>query len=47
MPFDLNATSHSFAKTDSGGVEQVIANDPADQRNIDLIRQHLGKEVNL
>lgn len=45
MPFDLNATTHSFIKTDSGGVEQVVANDPADQHNIDLIRQHLRMEA--
>jgi hypothetical protein len=45
MPFDLNATTHSFTKTDSGGVEQVVANDPADQHNIDLIRQHLHMEA--
>jgi hypothetical protein len=46
MPFDLNATTHTFTKTDTGGVEQVLAKDPSDQHNIDLIRQHLGKEAN-
>src|SRR5215218_5337332 len=43
MPFDLNATTHTFTKTDTGGVEHVVANDPGDQRNITLIRQHLQK----
>jgi hypothetical protein len=45
MPFDLNATTHTFTKTTTGGVEQVLANNPGDQRNIGLIRQHLRKEV--
>ncbi len=45
MPFDLNATTHTFTKTSSGGVETVVANDPNDQRNIILIRQHLSKEA--
>lgn len=45
MPFDLNATTHTFTKTDTGGVEQVVANDPGDQANITLIRQHLQHEA--
>lgn len=45
MPFDLNATRHTFTKTDTGGVEQVVANDPDDQPNITLIREHLAKEA--
>jgi hypothetical protein len=45
MPFDLNATTHTFTKTDTGGVEQVVANDPADQRNVFLIREHLLTEA--
>jgi hypothetical protein len=46
MPFDLNATVHTFTKTDTGGVEQVVANAPDDQRNITSIREHLSKEAN-
>jgi hypothetical protein len=45
MPFDLNATTHTFIKNATGGVEQVVANDPGDRRNITLIRQHLLKEA--
>jgi hypothetical protein len=45
MPFDLNATTHTFTKNDTGGIEQVLANDPNDQRNITLIREHLQKEA--
>jgi hypothetical protein len=45
MPFVLNATTHTFTKTDNGGVEQVVANDPSDQANIALIRQHLQHEA--
>jgi hypothetical protein len=44
-PFDLNATTHTFIKNAAGGVEQVVAKDPGDQRNITLIRQHLQKEA--
>ena len=45
MPFDLNATTHTFTKTDNGGVQQVVANDQADQTDITLIRQHLQHEA--
>jgi hypothetical protein len=45
MPFDLSATTHTFTKTDRGGVQQVLANDPADGRNIGLIRSHLQQEA--
>lgn len=44
MPFDLDATTHSFTKTDDGGIQIVTADDPADQRQIDLIRDHLTEE---
>lgn len=45
MPFDLHATTHTFTKTNTGGVEKVVANNSTDQRNISLIRQHLGMEA--
>jgi hypothetical protein len=45
MPFDLEATSHTFTKTDSGGVETVVATNDADTHNIDLIRSHLAMEA--
>lgn len=41
MPFDLDATRHTFTKNDRGGVEEVVVDDPADRRNLDLIRDHL------
>ncbi len=44
MPFDLDATTHTFTKTDTGGRQVVTADDPADRAQIDLIRQHLRTE---
>jgi len=41
MPFDLKQTQHIFSKTETGGVQQVIVKDPANTRQIGLIRQHL------
>jgi hypothetical protein len=45
MPFDLQRTTHRFAKTDSGGVQTVVADDPQDTAQIILIQQHLTAEV--
>ncbi len=45
MPFDLERTTHQFAKTDTGGVQTVVADDPQDTTQITLIRQHLTAEV--
>jgi hypothetical protein len=44
MPFDLDATTHRFTKTDDGGVQVVTADDPEDTTQIGLIRQHLQRE---
>jgi hypothetical protein len=44
MPFDLTRTTHTFTKTDTGGVETVVVNDPSDERNLALIRSHLAQE---
>jgi hypothetical protein len=44
MPFDLDATTHVFTETDAGGTQAVTADDPSDQRQIDLIRAHLDEE---
>jgi len=41
MPFSLAATTHIFAKSDTGGVQQVVAKAGADETQIKLIRQHL------
>jgi hypothetical protein len=43
MPFDLKQTQHVFNKTEKGGVQQVIAKDPKNSQQIELIRQHLTK----
>ena len=45
MPFDLDATTHRFLPKPSGGVQQVLADDPTDVVQIDLIRAHLQKEL--
>lgn len=44
MPFDLDATTHVFTKTDRGGVQVVTADDPADAVQVRLIRAHLIEE---
>jgi hypothetical protein len=41
MPFTLGATTHVFTKTVDGGIQQVIAKDPADATQIRLVRSHL------
>ncbi len=45
MPFDLDATTHIFTNTATGGIQDVTADNPDDQANIDLIRQHLDDEA--
>lgn len=45
MPFDLDATTHVFEKIDEGGLQQVIADDPDDSKQISLIRTHLAEEA--
>lgn len=42
MPFSLERTLHIFSKTQQGGLQQVVAKDPADDAQIKLIREHLG-----
>lgn len=44
MPFDLQATTHIFTKTTSGGIQQVAAKNGRDEEQIRLIRTHL-KEI--
>ncbi|WP_425573068.1 aspartate carbamoyltransferase [Paraburkholderia caribensis] len=41
MPFSLEATTHIFTKSVDGGIQQVIAKNPADSVQIRLIRAHL------
>lgn len=45
MPFDLERTTHTFTKRDSGGVQTVTADDPRDAQQISLIREHLREEA--
>jgi hypothetical protein len=44
MPFDLDATTHRFSKTSDGGVQTVTADDPTDQTQVRLVREHLLDE---
>jgi len=44
MPFDLDATTHTFTPTADGGIQQVTADDPADATQVNLIREHLRAE---
>ncbi|RKR86460.1 hypothetical protein BDK92_0690 [Micromonospora pisi] len=45
MPFDLERTTHQFTRTDTGGVQTVVADAPQDTAQVTLIRQHLAAEV--
>jgi hypothetical protein len=45
MPFDLERTTHRFAKAGSGGVQTVFADVPTDDQQIALIRRHVAKEA--
>ncbi len=47
MPFDLEATTHVFEKTDTGGVQKVVADDPDDAENVTAIRKHLKEEADV
>jgi hypothetical protein len=44
MPFDLDATTHRFDKTTDGGIQTVTADDPADEDQVRLVREHLLDE---
>jgi hypothetical protein len=44
MPFDLDATTHQFTKTPDGGIQVVTADDPRDESQVRLIREHLLDE---
>ena len=46
MPFSLDATTHVFAATATGGTQKVVADDPRDREQIRLIREHLREEAN-
>ena len=44
MPFDLDATTHVFEKTEFGGIQEVVA-DSVDPHQVALIREHLEEEA--
>lgn len=41
MPFSQAATMHVFTRTADGGVQRVVAKDPADATQVRLVREHL------
>ena len=41
MPFRLDATTHVFTKTATGGTQRVVAKDPTDAVQTGLVRRHL------
>jgi hypothetical protein len=45
MPFDLDATTHSFTPVGDGLVQTVLVRDPTDRRQVGLVRAHLGAEA--
>jgi hypothetical protein len=45
MPFDLDATTHVFSPTPTGGIQTVHADDPSDTEQVRLIREHLAEEA--
>jgi hypothetical protein len=45
MPFNLGETTHIFEMTEAGGIQEVISDDPTDDAQISLIRQHLQHEA--
>jgi hypothetical protein len=45
MPFDLEATTHRFEATPDGLVQTVVADDPGDAEQVELIREHLTSEA--
>jgi hypothetical protein len=44
MPFDMNATMHSFVPTRDGGVQTVLVHN-GDAKQVALVRAHLHKEA--
>lgn len=44
MPFDLEKTTHVFEVTKDGGLQQVVAKNAEDAKQIELIRSHLSEE---
>ena len=45
MPFDLDATTHRFEPNETGVVQTVVADDPGDTAQVQLVRDHLVEEA--
>ncbi|MEU5112877.1 aspartate carbamoyltransferase [Streptomyces longwoodensis] len=45
MPFDLEETTHHFDPTKTGGVQDVVADQRDDAKQVALIRTHLQQEA--
>ena len=45
MPFDLEQTTHHFTPSETGGVQDVVADQPDDAEQVNLIRTHLRQEA--
>lgn len=45
MPFDLEETTHHFTPSETGGVQDVVADQPDDAKQVILIRTHLQQEA--
>ncbi len=45
MPFPLDETTHIFTDTQTGGRQDVVADDPTHQATIEAIRDHLAEEA--
>ena len=45
MPFDLDATVHTFTETTTGGVQTVTVRDAGDDAEVAAIRGHLADEA--
>ena len=43
MPFSLERTTHIFAKTENGGLQQVIVKETSNTEQVKLIQAHLSK----
>lgn len=43
MPFSLEQTTHIFAKTEKGGLQQVIVKETSNTGQVKLIQAHLSK----
>jgi len=44
MPFELDATTHVFERTEDGGIQTVVA-DSDDPEQVALVRSHLAEEA--